>query len=250
MERLQTRLERDPAPIDLLATKHRLLNEWEGVEYGTSPLRYNRELLAPARIVRRDSHGDPATSSDDVQQLAGWRYVATTNSGERILDTFLTPRLGQLVKPFPGAEIYSGDNRSDFIDVGTLCIKVDPFIPELLVDSPWMQEYDCERSAVISMERFGVRNLSNVGRPGFIMPEIGRHPKVAKTSFLREFMLGMRQLRAAGYTTIFGFPTDTRRARAYQSLGMTLKGAQRKRAFVVDLRTWPRLQRYPVAEKV
>lgn len=247
MERPPRHLELDPKPIDLLETKRSVLNQLRGQDWQmpssehSAKLDYNVLKIACTNLVADDSELF-AQWLTRVQQLAGWRLINTNHGSRFSVAHFLTPRLGELTKPLPGVTITPKiDAAGDFVTIGTLVLKVTPLTPIEYVKSSWMDSYDYQRAASVTMER-NTDQEQNTDP----LSDLRRNPKVAENNFLAEFMLGMRQLCAAGYTTVFGQPTDWRRVRVYQALGMDIVNAsENDTRSVLDLRTWKRIQRYP-----
>jgi hypothetical protein len=151
-------------------------------------------------------------------QLAYWRGMGISLVDKIEVAYFLRTRIAALgVTPDNGIEIGTSINDQeqmfDIIKVGSLLMEVNPIYP---LDYPEKEKYpdniDLSKHAVINIRR-QVDDNDDLNYDG-------RNPKIARPNFISEIKKAVRQLKHIGFKTLSCYPTDQRRRRIYERMGL------------------------------
>lgn len=259
-EMILSRLERDLKPVDIIQAKKRALERLRNHSFGIAtagdvlPSDVETLEIGERKIFWWKSGAvliDQIPNENKPRKpLLGWEFIDAkpTQQDFYSLNTYITPRLQELGIPLLPGITFNPAKKNDkamaesfnTLMCGTLEVFLKDPGPSFIENHHFIQTIPYDTTVIMQMYRLD---------PFQSASERGRAPQIASSSFLREFMLAMRQLRTAGYTTILGEPTDQRRERVYQAMGMSVIRDQNNKKFTfLDLLSWNRLKRYPMKD--
>lgn len=231
------RFERRVQPVDTTLRKQEALDRLQGTawyetdsthaahdDYVTVLMDSGKPLcFDPKRITADQLRTFPAQQTgawcwpqaEVAKYLPSWRGVGRLH-GRQETQLYLNPRLTTLeYKTLPEVTIREHDvSAATIIQIGSLELFVDMIRPSELADfrSFIPKDLDWDNTCHLAMKRDTVKSMDSSEH----------HPEVAQPTFLREFKLGLEQLRRLGVSAAIGRPSDGRRARIYEAMGMQL----------------------------
>lgn len=258
MEPKDINRELRPKPIDLVAAKRAALEQLQGTAWkidhrriisgisGTPIDDQENYLYSDFRRISHFSIGDKA-KADIEAYFPSYSYIGTTTQQENSwnnADHFLSSRLENINYPTVPGVVTKFDVFGIMftMTIGTLQFTIRTTNPYLLSEHDYFRRTgNAETICTMIMRRTEPVDATHKHAFNQVSDQ-ARNPKLARASFLREFTAGMQQLRLMGFKTAFGQPTDERRLKVYQSMGMETFKEGDKTYTQLNLEDWPRLQ--------
>lgn len=148
-----------------------------------------------------------APSEDTSYEKIGWKKIGTMYDGySKVLAAPCETELD--FQRIPGVEIHQTADDVWF-QISTLTVDILPHITDDVVERDTTAEINIARSQVPG-------NKANLTKEHFHTT----NPDIASTSLVSELKLMLQQLKSMGYTKISAVPSDERRNRVYQRMGM------------------------------